>query len=281
MNMTSWLVTDEIQILFALFMCNQKIEKPYFHVMHPNVTQIIASLYPNMVKVNGHTATKKEQDQYNKDLNKLKDYIDTRLDIFEPKFLVFVCNVNSTHWLSVVAINRFLVYDKFLQDDGKHDVSNEEMAGWCVLNSNPHSNEKQINGFQGTCFTRNNASYGVWLFLNVCAWYLKAKEKNEKDGTHPNQFDYKEPFGRYTESVGTTECAWFDFGTRSIVAQSTSNDCGLASVANSMAFLKHLEKVDFTRSNMETAEQSIQPNEVCFLLKEYPLSLMPFWNSVS
>ncbi|MCK7580960.1 MAG: hypothetical protein MZV65_38670 [Chromatiales bacterium] len=64
MNRTSWLVTDEIQFLFALLMRNQKIEKPYFHVVHPNVTQTIASLYPNMVKVDGRTATKQEHDQY-------------------------------------------------------------------------------------------------------------------------------------------------------------------------------------------------------------------------
>jgi hypothetical protein len=32
---------------------------------------------------------------------------------------------------------------------------------------------------------------------------------------------------------------------------------------------------------METApEQSSQPNQVCFLLKEHPFSLMPFWNRV-
>jgi hypothetical protein len=141
-----------------------------------------------------------------------------------------------------------------LQGDGKHDVSNEEMAGWCVLNSNPNSNEKQINGFQGTCFKRNNTSYGLRLFLNVCALYLKAKKKNEKDGMPPNQFDYKEPFGRYTESLGTEEFAWFDFVTPSIIGQSTSYDCGLAFVANSMAFIKHVENVDFSRSKMETPE---------------------------
>jgi hypothetical protein len=173
MNRTSCLVTDEIQFLLALLMHNQKIKQPYFHVMRPNVTQIIASLYPNLVKVDGLTATKQKQDEYILDLNKLKDNIDTRLDVScECKFLVFVWYVNNTHCVSVVVINPFLVYDKFLQGDGKHDVSIEEMAGWCVLNSNLHSNEKQINRFQGTCFTRNNASYGVRLFLNVYASYL-------------------------------------------------------------------------------------------------------------
>jgi hypothetical protein len=197
MNRTSWLVTDEIQFLFALLMRNQKIHKPYFRVfLRPDATQIIASLYPNMVKVNGLTATKQEQDEYILDLNTLKDYMNTRLDIFECKFLVFVFNVNNTHRVLVVAINPLLVYDKFLQCDDKHDVANEEMAGWCVLNSNPHSNEKQINGFQRTCYTRNKASCGVWLFLNVCALYLKAKKKNENDGMTPNQFYYEEPFGR-------------------------------------------------------------------------------------
>jgi hypothetical protein len=43
----------------------------------------------------------------------------------------------------------------------------------------------------------------VRLFLNVCALYLKAKKKKEKDARPPNKFDYKEPFGRYTESLGT------------------------------------------------------------------------------
>jgi hypothetical protein len=71
MNRTSWLVTDAIQFLFALLMHNQKIEKPYFHVMHPNVTQMIASLDPNMVKVHGLTATKQEHDQYIANLDKL------------------------------------------------------------------------------------------------------------------------------------------------------------------------------------------------------------------
>jgi hypothetical protein len=84
--------------------------------------------------------------------------------------------------------------------------------------------------------------------------YLKAKKQNEKDGMHPNLFDYEEPFGRYTESLGTEEFARFDFGTPSFTGQSTSYDCGLALVANSMAFVKHLEKVDFMRSNMETSE---------------------------
>jgi hypothetical protein len=195
MNRTSWLVTDAIQFLFALLMCNQKIEKPYFHVMYPNVTQMIASLYPNMVKVDGRTATKQEHDQYIADLDKLKHYIYTRL--------AFICNVSNMHLLLVVVINPFLVFDRFLHGNGKHEVSNEEMAGWCVLNSNPHSNEIQMNGFQGTCFTRNKASYGVRLFRNVCALYLKARKKKEKDGRAPNKFDYKEPFGRYTESLGS------------------------------------------------------------------------------
>jgi hypothetical protein len=68
--------------------------------------------------------------------------------------------------------------------------------------------------------------------------YLKAKKKKEKDGRPTNQFDYEEPFGRYTESLGTDEFAPFDFGTPRIIAQSTSYDSGLALVANSIAFCK-------------------------------------------
>jgi hypothetical protein len=80
--------------------------------------------------------------------------------------------------------------------------------------------------------------------------------------------------------LGTEGFAWFDFGTPSIIALSTSFDCHLTLVANSMAFVKCLEKVEFRRSNMEAPEQSLQPNKIRFLLKKQPLSLMPFWNRV-
>jgi hypothetical protein len=50
---------------------------------------------------------------------------------------------------------------------------------------NTAQSSKEI-GFMGTCYTTNKASYGVRLFLNICASYLKAKKRN--DGYRRQQF---------------------------------------------------------------------------------------------
>jgi hypothetical protein len=110
-----------------------------------------------------------------------QDHIDSRLDIFEHEFLVFVCNISQIHWVFVVVINPFLVFDHYLAEgkdySDKHGaLGDEDFAGWCVLNPNSIAAERKGNGFQGqTVFTKNKASYGVRLFLNLCASYLKAK----------------------------------------------------------------------------------------------------------
>jgi hypothetical protein len=98
-----------------------------------------------------------------------------------------VCNVSQIHWISVVVVNPFLVSDGYLAA-GKdvstvngalgdlaagEDVSHvnggwgdDDFAGWCVLDSNGPEVDSG-NGFQGTSLTKNKASYGVRLFLNI------------------------------------------------------------------------------------------------------------------
>jgi hypothetical protein len=51
---------------------------------------------------------------------------------------------------------------------------------------------------------------------------------------------------------------------------------GLAVVANSMAFVKHLKGKQFMKSNMKRQES----NEICLLLDETIYSLKPFWDRV-
>ena len=65
--------------------------------------------------------------------------------------------------------------------------------------------EREQNGLQGTRHTRNNPAYGVHLFLNVCASYLKHKKENKGDGSQQHKFHYEEPFGDYKEVFGTEE----------------------------------------------------------------------------
>jgi hypothetical protein len=98
-------------------------------------------------------------------------YIQSRLDILEHKFLVFLCNTNTNHWVSVVVINPFIVVEvnkKTVTAYGS-DLCNDEkiMACWCVMNSkNPSAGNVEDSGFQGMAFTKNKATFGVRIFLD-------------------------------------------------------------------------------------------------------------------
>jgi hypothetical protein len=159
-----------------------------------------------------------------------------------------------------VVVNPFLVFDEYMGGEhGKEPVSNkdgdmavEDFTGWCVLNSNANDGAtKMKNGFSGSEAASSKPISRVRLFLNICASYLKAKRNNQGNGRQAQGYIYEEPFGPFTDSKGTEEFPRFDFPGPSIVQQSTSNDCGLAVVANSMAVVNHLEHVPFATSSME------------------------------
>ena len=145
-------------------------------------------------------------------------------------------------------------------------------------NANDMPDKMKQNGFSGSVATNIKALYGVRLFLNICASYLKAKSNNEGDGRQEQGYAYKEPFGPFTESKGTEEFPRFDFQGPSIVQQTTSYDCGFAVVANSMAVVKHLEHVQFVKSNMEGEQHKLHGFR--FLLNDNLFSLKPFWDRV-
>jgi hypothetical protein len=106
--------------------------------------------------------------------------------------------------------------------------------------------------------TKNNASYGVRLFLNICVSHLKEKKSiegeekinedqaiNEGDEEQEVKFSYEEPFGYFMTNLGTEDFPHLNFPFPSIIWQTNSFDYGLAVVANSMAFVKHLKSVSF------------------------------------
>jgi hypothetical protein len=97
-----------------------------------------------------------------------------------------------------------------------------------------------------------------------------------KGHARTSDFAYEEPFGSYKECYGTEGFPRLDFQCPSIIQQSKSYDCGLVAVANSMAFVKHLQQVKFSTSTMERVES----HGVRFLLKELFFSLKPFWDKL-
>jgi hypothetical protein len=200
---------------------------------------------------------------------------------------VFVCNENDCHWVAIVVVNPFLVFDRYVAEDNENvfdkaaSSDDEDFCGWCVFDSLGNSGmPSKAKGFHGTCSTMNKASYGVRLFLNICASYLKAK-RNEASSEEENEsFCYDEPFGSFDESGGTVEFPRFDFPFPSVIQQSNGYDCGLAVVANSMAFIIHLRHVKFMRSHMNVRRERGQTQNVVFLLPEDVYSLKNFWQKL-
>jgi hypothetical protein len=109
---------------------------------------------PVMIKMKDN-APKDVKGSYWANLDFIFKYIESRLDILEHKFLVFPCNTNRNHWVSVVVINPFLVVDVNKRTEAAYnsDLCNEDeiMAGWCVMNSNPsvRLSRKSIHQEQG------------------------------------------------------------------------------------------------------------------------------------
>ena len=151
------------------------------------------------------------------------------------------------------------------------------------------SNGKRTDtkGLQGTMGTSNCADYGVCLFLNVCASYLKAQGKKNEGiiTTEEQSFQYDEPFGPYTEYKGTEGFPRFDFDDPNILSQSNCYDCGLAVVANSMAFVKAAKKIEFTKAMKLSTNSRLDLDKnldvhFCFKTRNYSYSVNRFWTKL-
>jgi hypothetical protein len=153
----------------------------------------------------------------------------------------------------VVVINPFLVVEVNKKTGAAYNSDlcndNEIMSGWCFMNSNLSAVSVEDSGFQRMAFTKNKATFGVQLFLKICASFIKFKKDNKGDAQGLDDmhvFQYEEPFGNYQDEIGTTNSPRIDLHSPSIIAQNNGFDCGLAAVANSMAFVKHFKDVLFT-----------------------------------
>jgi hypothetical protein len=171
MTSSSWLSTDDIQFLFAFLMCNIDGNTGFLHVLSSSITKNIHDVHdlmPVMIEMK-ENAPKDVKQRYQANLDVIFKYIESRLNILEHKFLVFPCNTNGNHWVSVVVINPFLVVDLNKRTGAAYDSDlyndDEIMAGWCVMNSDPSTVNVEDSGFQGTAFTKKRLRWECASFL--------------------------------------------------------------------------------------------------------------------
>jgi hypothetical protein len=101
--------------------------------------------------------------------------------------------MGGKHWVSVVVINAFTMLEVNEQTGASFDYNlcqeDQTVPAWCLFNSNVSGEDKDTSGFQATVHTKNKASLGVRLFLNICASYLKYKKENEGIGESSNDLN--------------------------------------------------------------------------------------------
>jgi hypothetical protein len=111
--------------------------------------------------------------------------------------------------------------------------------------------------------------------MNVCASYIHAINSPDQKG---RTYSYTKPFGPFLNPKGTTEFPRFDFKTPSILKQLDGWNCGLACVANAVAFVRHFEKTDFVLSAMQLVTDD--PNEIRYIVDPTRYNLRSFWERV-
>jgi hypothetical protein len=276
--------TDHVQFLCAFLLRNPEKNNGFLHVVPPYIMHKVSLIYDVFPGIKEGIANEIDQKCYRGNLDGIIQYIDANLDLLEHKFVVLMINISEVHWASIVLINPFLVLDHYVAEGMKSTDNplslgdDDKIAGWCLLNSNPANNlEKAHAGFKGTFYTKNNKKYGLRLFLNICASYLIAKKENDGDGRRSTDFTYQEPFGDWQETKGTVDFPRVDYKCPSIIEQSNNFDCGLATVANSVAFIKHLKNAKFRKRDL-----GVDPlkKECRYVFNEKKHSILPFWRTL-
>ena len=134
----------------------------------------------------------------------------------------------------MVVVNPILIMSNESSATSTQGNGKEESCGWFYLDS--IGNKANYNcGLKGTVGDVDDKIIGsVWFFMNVCASFIKAINS-------PNQcarvYNYEEHFGSHCDTKGTDSFPWFDFDGPAILHQVDGWNCGLACLANAVAFV--------------------------------------------
>ena len=96
-NHLCFLKTDEVQMLIAVLLCNNVINR-HVHVICPQPCQKIMSAYNSI-------GEKGDQENLCLAMHAIHEYLDCTHDIMEYKYLAFLFNTGSYHWATMVVVN--------------------------------------------------------------------------------------------------------------------------------------------------------------------------------
>ena len=118
----------EIQLLSAVMMQNTTKNK-FVHFFSPTITKMMQETFQfyDQIKHEGRTDL---CEKWKGHLQYLQDYIECVGDLFEHKFLVFLCNPSSFHWITFVMINPSLIYLRGDSSKNRMTILVNLLVGW-------------------------------------------------------------------------------------------------------------------------------------------------------
>ena len=133
----------EIQLLSALMMRNTT-ENKFVHVFSPSITKIMQNAFQWYHQIKHNCKTDGLHAKLKGNLHSLCDYIECVSDLFEHKFLVFLCDCTETHWYTFVVVNPSVIYLRG-HSSKKWKGNNGLFGGWSVFDSTGWSKGNQPN----------------------------------------------------------------------------------------------------------------------------------------
>ena len=217
-----------------------------------------------------------DQENLHLAMHTIHKYLDCAYDIMDHRYLAFLFNTGSYHWVSMVVVNPSCISSESMAS-GSHGKSDENACRWLFYDSMGNRKKyKKKDGLKGTVGdTDVNIISSVWFFMNVCTSFINAINScNQDDRT----YNYKEPFGHHGDMKGSTSFPCFDFDSPAILKQVVGLKCGLACVANAVAFVHHFENKEFVLSGMTPVTD--QTDEIWYIVSKEACSLCSFWEDL-
>ena len=139
--------------------------------------------------------------------------------------------------------------------------------------------KRDKDGLKGTVGdTNDDVVCSVRFFLNLCASYIHAINSPDQRGT---KYKYQDHFfGNCQKTKGTKQFPRFDFETPSILSQDDGWNCGLATVANALAFVHHFEEADFVLSDFKCVSEDPEDMHYVVDLDPSKIKLSLFWKKL-
>ena len=264
-----YLNTDEVQMLVAVLLHNNLINH-HVHVLCPQTCQKIMGAY-TWIGEDGH------QENLRKAMHTIHEYLDCTQDILEHRYLAFLFNTGSYHWVTMVVVNPSCTMPNESFLSGTQGNSNKRVCGWFFFDSmGSQRKNKYDGGLKGTVGDTDIKIIGsVRFFLNVCASFITAINSPHQRGRN---YDYEEHFGNHRDMKGSINFPRLDFDCPAIIKQVDGWNCGLACVANAVAFVHHFQNKEFLLSGIKPAND--KRDEIRYIVDQDEYNLRSFWEDL-